>query len=71
MDCFIQEKRLVSSSVKFFTEFLSHTRAVGGAVLYIVIGKGSRREFVLVGCRFACDHGALKVGVLITCSHLP
>ena len=45
--------------------------AVGGVVLYIVIGKGSRREFVLVGCRFAYDHGTLAVGVLITCSHLP
>lgn len=45
--------------------------AVGGVVLYIVIGKGSRREFVLFGRRFACDGGALEVGVLITCSHLP
>ena len=40
-------------------------RAVRGAVLYVSIGEGSRGERVLIGSRFACNNGALEVGILL------
>ena len=39
--------------------------AVGGAVLYVPIGKRSRCECILIGRRLTCDDGSLEVGVLI------
>ena len=45
--------------------------AVGGAVLYVPIGKRSRCECVLVGCRLTCNDGPLEVGVLTIYIHLP
>ena len=39
--------------------------AVRGAVLYVSIGEGFRGERVLIGSRFACNNGALEVGILL------